>query len=395
MVKVLAVSWFYHPKVGGVESVSKIINDNIVKRGHKVTVLTSGEKEEIDWIDGVKVIRIPEMTPGTNVDEKVREKIKNLILEENCDLVHGHNLSYPFDPKKSLEIISICKELKIKIIEHAHNAQLKTPEKTKKVILSDWDKIICVSDFVKKKLIEIGVDKNKLVIISNLLDSDLFNLDKIDENKRIELREKISPEGDTIIFFPGRVVRMSALEIGEQKQFKTVVSGLKKLKEKKIKFKLLIPNIKTSMDLSNKNGDKREKLVIDFIKEKGIYEDTYIFEKDLKLKDMPFAYAVSDIVCLPSLGETFGMVHLEAQSMGKPVIGAISGGTTEVVEDKKTGFLIKEKNENELAIYLEKLIKNKDLGIEMGKSGKKRVEELFSKEKILDELLKIYKDILR
>ncbi len=105
---------------------------------------------------------------------------------------------------------------------------------------------------------------------------------------------------------------------------------------------------------------------------------------------MPLAYAASDIVCMPSLNETFGMVFLEAQAMGKPVVAARSGAAPYIIENHKTGIVVPEKNSKELAKALISLIENEDKRITMGNAGKKMVSEEFSPENILEKIKEVY-----
>ena len=58
-------------------------------------------------------------------------------------------------------------------------------------------------------------------------------------------------------------------------------------------------------------------------------------------KDMPAAYAVSDLVVSTSIRpEAFGRVSVEAQAMKKPIIASNIGGSRETILDKKSGFYI-------------------------------------------------------
>jgi glycosyltransferase involved in cell wall biosynthesis len=80
---------------------------------------------------------------------------------------------------------------------------------------------------------------------------------------------------------------------------------------------------------------------------------------------------------LPSKGEGFGLVYLEAMACGKPVIGGAHGGAPEVIEDGKTGYLVPHGDAVQLATAIETLLADPALAQEMGRRGKQRVENEF------------------
>jgi glycosyltransferase involved in cell wall biosynthesis len=80
----------------------------------------------------------------------------------------------------------------------------------------------------------------------------------------------------------------------------------------------------------------------------------------------------------------------EAMATGLPVISTYHAGIPELVEDGKSGFLVKEKDVDGLAYYLDKLVENPELREEMGRRGRKIVIDRFSLERGVEELEKIY-----
>ena len=73
--------------------------------------------------------------------------------------------------------------------------------------------------------------------------------------------------------------------------------------------------------------------------------------------------------------EGFGLVFLEAQSCGIPVIGVRSGGIPDAIEDSNGGWLLEQDNERMLADLLMLLIKNKELVKQEGRKARARVVE--------------------
>ncbi len=73
--------------------------------------------------------------------------------------------------------------------------------------------------------------------------------------------------------------------------------------------------------------------------------------------------------------EGFGLVFLEAQACGTPVIGTISGGIPSAVKENHGGWLIPERNDEKLAHLLEKLVENDDILQNQGLEARRRTEQ--------------------
>jgi glycosyltransferase involved in cell wall biosynthesis len=89
-------------------------------------------------------------------------------------------------------------------------------------------------------------------------------------------------------------------------------------------------------------------------------------------------YANCDAFALPSRGEGFGLVFLEAMAHAKPVVGGAHGGIPDIVEDGVTGLLVPHGNVERLAQALESLLANPSRAREMGGHGRDRLAKTFS-----------------
>ena len=101
------------------------------------------------------------------------------------------------------------------------------------------------------------------------------------------------------------------------------------------------------------------------------------FLSDLSYEQLAACYAACEIFALPSGGEGFGLVYLEAMARGKPVIGGAHGGAPEVIEDGATGYLVPHSDAAQLATSIETLLADPALAQRMGERGKLRVERDF------------------
>jgi glycosyltransferase involved in cell wall biosynthesis len=89
-------------------------------------------------------------------------------------------------------------------------------------------------------------------------------------------------------------------------------------------------------------------------------------------------YQACDLFVLPSAGEGFGIVFLEAMHYGKPIIAASSGATSEVVKDGESGLLVEYGNVEQLTEAIVALSLDTGLRARMGRTGSERLHQLFS-----------------
>ena len=109
---------------------------------------------------------------------------------------------------------------------------------------------------------------------------------------------------------------------------------------------------------------------------------------------IPELLSVSNICLLTSTAEGFSNSILEYMAAAKPVIATDVGGAAEAIVEKKTGYLIKSDDNKALAKYLLKLLDSPEKASEMGKRGRKIVEENFSTENQLRKTIRLYKSLI-
>ena len=119
-------------------------------------------------------------------------------------------------------------------------------------------------------------------------------------------------------------------------------------------------------------------------REVGI-RDHIVFAGRVDANDLPAVYALSDVFVMPSRVrpaecdvEGFGLVFLEANACGKPVIGGRTGGIPEAIVDGETGFLVDPESPADIGARLLTVLSDPDRAAEMGRRGRNRVRAQFS-----------------
>ena len=97
-----------------------------------------------------------------------------------------------------------------------------------------------------------------------------------------------------------------------------------------------------------------------------------------------------DIFALPTFGEGFGLVLLEAMACSKPVVATDVMSIPEIVQPGKTGFLVPAQDVSALAEALDTLLANPKLWDEFGKAGFQRVKTEFTVERMVRKTAEVY-----
>ena len=98
----------------------------------------------------------------------------------------------------------------------------------------------------------------------------------------------------------------------------------------------------------------------------------------------------AEVVVVPSFGEGFGMVALEAMERGRPVIASDVGGLPEIVDDGRTGILVPPGDVEALARAIEELADDPARTAAMGRAGRARALEDFSQERCTERIAALY-----
>lgn len=139
-----------------------------------------------------------------------------------------------------------------------------------------------------------------------------------------------------------------------------MIKALAKLVENSVPFKLIIAG----------DGSEREALVK---LSDELLPDRVIFAGRIAREKMYRFYSGGDLFVFPGIRESLGMVYLEAQSCGLPVVAFDNGGIPEVVDPDKTAFLTKPFDEDSFCIRIKQLLQDTRQRTIMGEAAAKYI----------------------
>ena len=249
---------------------------------------------------------------------------------------------------------------------------LKMPRKKQlaRKILTGAKKIIAANSYTAKLAWEI-VDKNKVEVVNPGINSEFRN----QKSEIQKLKNKYNLENKLVLLQVGRLVKRKGVD--------KVLAALSQVwQEIPELVYVIIGNGPEIFDIkySILNIENKDKIILI---DKASDEETASF------------YDLCDIFIMPAREidgdfEGFGIVYLEANAHGKPVIAGDSGGVRDAVIDGVNGLLVNPESTDEIANAIIKLSKDEGLRKKLGEQGRERVKQ-FDWKNQADKVKKVYK----
>ena len=111
-------------------------------------------------------------------------------------------------------------------------------------------------------------------------------------------------------------------------------------------------------------------------------------------RDVARLFGAMDVFTLSSLSECFSIALLEAMACGKPAVCTAVGGTAEIIDAGKTGYLVPPKAPRQLATRLIELLSDPHTAHRMGRAGRSRVLTEFSLDRSVEAAQRAFEDVL-
>jgi|ERR1051325_10907430 glycosyltransferase involved in cell wall biosynthesis len=378
---------FYLPIVGGEERHVQDLSIELAKRGHDVAVVTlhTPDSAEFDFDQGVRVYHVKSMMQRMHwlysqtersfappfPDPEVMLALRRIILREKPDIIHAHNwMLYSFLPLKAWSGVPLVLSL--------HDYSLICVQKRLMHFGTpcsgpDFGKCLhCASSYY-------GSLKGKVTTLSHRM---MYPMERaaVDIFLPVSMATAIG-NGLVEQQLPFEVIPNFLSDAADSSPV-DVEPYLSQLPE--AGYLLFVGDL--SLDkgigvLLRAYAALKDAPPLVLIGRKNHDTPTELPNNVFLLNRWPHAAVMqawrrSGIALVPSLcAETFGIVAIEAMSMGSPVIASRIGGLTDVLKDGETGFLIPPGDMSSLTQAIQRLLEDKSLRNRMGQNAVYRSQD--------------------
>lgn len=345
---------------GGMSVYLVNLANNLGELGHRVDIFTRAHKEKDEKVleihKRVRIIHLKQIKNNLYQDAVFfADKIIQFFNKEEIgyDLLHGH---YFFS---GLAGLALKKKLNLPLFSTFHSlaipkeiyAGIKEPKRViaEKKIIQQSDGIIVSTEIERKDLITLyKAQRNKIFIVPPGVNHHLFHY----RDERVARKKLGLPLDKKLILFVGRIDPIKNISV--------LITALAILHDEYQGFKHNVLNILIGGDPRKRNfwQQKEAKKIDLLIKEKNI-DCCVKFIGSKPVSELPFYYSAVDLVVLPSIYESFGLVILEAMASQKAVIASKVGGLKFLVKEKKNGRLFQSSNARQLSRIIWELINDK------------------------------------
>lgn len=290
--------------------------------------------------------------------------VRSLIGRESIDLIHAHT-------RVSQVVARLASGLaKIPYVTTCHGYFRKRMRK----VFDTWGaKVIAISDAVKEHLEDdFGLPGGRIALIYNGIDLERFRKDYSDVEKGTVKRSLGLKEGPVI----GTIGRFS-----DVKGQRFLIEAMKGITSRRRDAQCVLVG-----------GGPEELNLRKLAKTLGLEGSIRFVEPAL---DTERLLAIMDVFVFPSVKEGLGIALLEALASGKACAASDVGGIGNIIKDGSNGLLFKVGDVKAIEGAVMRLLDDKRLRDELGRSGRESMTEKYSLDVMADKVVGVYEEVIR
>ena len=369
-------------RLGGAERVQEIL-----LKGHysgNVSIRCLGLKNG-KFTEKLQRGDFPNYLPGRGSGLEIFQ-VLSLINELNIDIVHTHTV-------RTNLVGAITSSISdTQIVIHAHSWLREELSSRFRSRLNHHlnvfsyrraDIVVAVSDYIKRKLLKVGLDEKKIRVIKNGID-----LESLPDNVSTGREYLLSQLPDSTDVHPDtKVIATTALfrpQKGTEDLLKAIAHLKDKLSSRDKYFRVYL------LLIGDFIGPAFEERILNRINKLGLESSVvHLGFRDDVLKLM----AGIDLFALPAFTEGLPYSLLEAMGLDLPVVANDVGGVNELIDDRKNGLLVPPGRPELMGDKLLHLIDNPETASELGNRAKERVRQDFNAKGLLNQVEQLYEDM--
>lgn len=358
-LKVLIISQ-YHNAISNRSEADIVIG--LKKNGVKITVLTISNSplKPLFYKHGIRVL---EGHPQSKIDIKALWLLRQLIKEEDFDLIHAFN-------SKAISVSCLASfGLPVSVVAYigARDPSVFDPTAFLGIYNPGIDAIICVSDYVKSDLVARKiVSKEKLFTVPKGIDLNLY--------------ENISPVSLVSFDIPDSAfVVMGVANVRPVKGIDYLIKAFAQLHQYNDMYLVLVGK--------DTDSEKIHHLILQ-CQNKGC-----ILTLGYQPNVLPLMKR-ANVYIQPSISEGLSKSVMEAMSLRTPVISTRCGGPEDLIEDQVSGLLVETANVDAIALAIQKLYNQRELCQQFGDSAYKFLSESYTITSSVEQTIEVYNAVL-
>jgi D-inositol-3-phosphate glycosyltransferase len=386
---------------GGQNVYVAALSEQLARQGYQVDVYTRRDnleiEETVNWLPGVRVIHVQAGPPKPVPKEQLLGYMDQFSINM-LEYIRQHHLGYRLvhahffmsalvasDIKKALGIPYVVTFHALGLVRRLHQKEQDAfpPERIliERYVVQDADHLIAECPQDRDDLVQhYGADARRISIAPCG-----FNPAEFYPMRKEEAREYLHlPRNEKILLQLGRMVPRKGVD--------NVIRAMGELKHYPGKLRLLVVGGESDDPDPEKTPEIRRLQSI--AREQGVEQQvTFTGRKGRSL--LKYYYAAADIFISTPWYEPFGITPLEAMACGTPVIGSNVGGIKYSVVHRQTGFLVPPHAPIALAAAVRPLIEDPVLYRTMQRNAIRRVNSLFTWNKVAACVENIYNKVER
>lgn len=377
------------------------INRHLVRRGHRVRVVTPGKAglPSRETFDGVEVVRFPfDLPPDLSYGQVAQSKVGvggriNRILTMTrylaaqyrhsvaegrdfaAQIVHGH-WAIPTGPA----LVACARRLRIPSVITMHGGDVYVNRAEGYDFPTRWyvrpvlrwtlrhaSALTAISEDCRMHALNAGAHADDIHLVMNGADLRRFSPG--------------SKPGEIAGAPPGAHMIFACRQLFPRKGIRFLIQAAARLRPRYPDMRLVIA------------GDGFERADLENLAKTTGVADITAFVGWVPNRELPPYYRACAVSVIPSLEEGFGIPAAEAMGCEAPVVASDAGGLPEVVADGITGFVVPKGDVDALTAAIDRLLADPELSQRMGKDGRARALERFDWDRSAVQFDSLYRTV--